>query len=151
MLKNRTAFTMIELIFVIVILGILAAIALPRFIATRDDAINSKSAQNIMNATSEIATYIVSHSATDKNLSIMSNTIESLELNGQAILSDNQALIKIGNDSNCLKIKIDSNANDDTLNINFNTSTTDTKCLALESIIDSNKYPMKLRGASIVY
>lgn len=35
---KRTAFTMIELVFVIVILGILAAIAIPRLAATRDDA-----------------------------------------------------------------------------------------------------------------
>ncbi|MDP3300741.1 MAG: type II secretion system protein [Sulfuricurvum sp.] len=35
---KRTAFTMIELVFVIVILGILAAVAIPRFAATRDDA-----------------------------------------------------------------------------------------------------------------
>ena len=32
------AFTMIELVFVIVVLGILSAIAIPRFAATRDDA-----------------------------------------------------------------------------------------------------------------
>lgn len=35
---KRTAFTMIELVFVIVILGILAAVAIPRLAATRDDA-----------------------------------------------------------------------------------------------------------------
>lgn len=35
---KRKAFTMIELVFVIVVLGILAAIAIPRFAATRDDA-----------------------------------------------------------------------------------------------------------------
>lgn len=35
---KRSAFTMIELIFVIVVLGILAAIAIPRLGATRDDA-----------------------------------------------------------------------------------------------------------------
>lgn len=35
---KRFAFTMIELVFVIVILGILAAIAIPKFAATRDDA-----------------------------------------------------------------------------------------------------------------
>lgn len=37
-MMNRKAFTMIELVFVIVVLGILAAIAIPRFAATRDDA-----------------------------------------------------------------------------------------------------------------
>lgn len=35
---KRTAFTMIELVFVIVIIGILSAIAIPRLAATRDDA-----------------------------------------------------------------------------------------------------------------
>jgi len=34
----KSAFTMIELIFVIVVLGILAAVAIPKFAATRDDA-----------------------------------------------------------------------------------------------------------------
>ena len=34
----RKAFTMIELIFVIVILGILSAVAIPKLAATRDDA-----------------------------------------------------------------------------------------------------------------
>lgn len=37
-MKQRSAFTMIELVFVIVVLGILAAIAMPRLAATRDDA-----------------------------------------------------------------------------------------------------------------
>jgi general secretion pathway protein G len=35
---KRNAFTMIELVFVIVVIGILSAIAIPKFAATRDDA-----------------------------------------------------------------------------------------------------------------
>ena len=38
MQNSKNAFTMIELIFVIVILGILAAVAIPKLSATRDDA-----------------------------------------------------------------------------------------------------------------
>jgi len=37
-MQNRKAFTLLELTFVIVIIGILSAIAIPKFAATRDDA-----------------------------------------------------------------------------------------------------------------
>lgn len=37
-LTKRSGFSMIELVFVIVILGVLAAVAVPRFVATRTDA-----------------------------------------------------------------------------------------------------------------
>lgn len=39
MKKTSSAFTMVELVFVIVILGILAAVAIPRLGASRDDAV----------------------------------------------------------------------------------------------------------------
>lgn len=45
--RYRNGFTMIELVFVIVILGILAAIAIPKFAATRDDAEISKGRSDV--------------------------------------------------------------------------------------------------------
>jgi general secretion pathway protein G len=44
---KRTAFTMLELVFVIVIIGILAAIAVPRLAATRDDAQMTKGRSDV--------------------------------------------------------------------------------------------------------
>jgi len=40
--QNKKAFSMIELVFVIVIIGILASVAIPRLAATRDDATIAK-------------------------------------------------------------------------------------------------------------
>jgi type II secretory pathway pseudopilin PulG len=46
---------MIELIFVIVIIGILAAVAIPKLAATRDDAQNAKSCANISTCIGDLA------------------------------------------------------------------------------------------------
>jgi len=59
MLKNKAgfkpAFTMIELIFVIVVLGILAAVAIPKLAASRDDAILVKGKSQVSAIRSGIA------------------------------------------------------------------------------------------------
>ena len=44
---KRFAFTLIELVFVIVVLGILSAIAIPKFAATRDDAQMAKGRSDV--------------------------------------------------------------------------------------------------------
>ncbi len=55
----RKGFTMIELIFVIVILGVLASVAIPRLAATRDDAEVAKAATNLTTAVNDIANYYI--------------------------------------------------------------------------------------------
>ena len=53
----KKGFTMIELIFVIVILGILASVAIPRLAATRTDAEISAAVANIRTLISDAASY----------------------------------------------------------------------------------------------
>jgi len=56
MKNSKSAFTMIELIFVIVVLGILAGVAIPKFAATRDDAQIAKGRSDIASIRSAIVT-----------------------------------------------------------------------------------------------
>lgn len=53
--SSKSAFTMIELVFVIVVLGILASVAVTRFAVTRDDAIIVKGKSQVSAIRSGIA------------------------------------------------------------------------------------------------
>lgn len=57
MLKNREGFTLIELLIVVVIIGILAAIALPKFGQTRERAYYTTMTADLSNLRSEQEMY----------------------------------------------------------------------------------------------
>ena len=141
----KHAFTMIELIFIIVILGILTAIAIPKLATIRLDAKLVKIAQNIMTGTEEIASYSIAQAKTIDDLAEMSNSMAMLRDSGDAILSNKKAEIIMGTTTQCIIIKVLTGFNDDNLTITLGPSS-DPECLLLQSRIDAAKYPMVLRG-----
>ncbi|MFC2427874.1 MAG: type II secretion system protein [Campylobacter sp.] len=83
----RKGFTMIELIFVIVILGILAAVAIPRLTATRDDAEVSAAATNIATLMSDINAYFTSQGRVSTNIADMTSVPNPIAIRGQNCLA----------------------------------------------------------------
>jgi len=98
MVNQKDGFTILELIFVIVIIGILAVISMPKLSSTSDDAKISKLAYNIQTAKTEIATSIFAKGKIPKtasDLRAVSNTIIELERSGDIILDENSSQKKL--------------------------------------------------------
>ena len=74
---NKKAFTMIELVFVIVVLGILAAVAIPRLAATRTDAEISKGRSDVASIRSAIITERQSRLITGDSTYILPTTLNT--------------------------------------------------------------------------
>ena len=147
----KTAFTMIELIFIIVILGILAAVIVPKLSATRGDAEASTKASSIMTGATEIASYAISQGNINTDFTVMSNAFKSLKDNGDANLTSDKAIVKAGNINDCITVQITRNATDDILSISFGSASSDSVCSTIQSLINIKEYPIKLRGQSVVY
>jgi len=107
---NKPAFTMIELIFVIVVLGILASVAMPRLAATRDDAIVAKGKSQIAAVRSGIAMQKAKALLQGDNTGIYNNRFRLTRLDNITSgfgTADNRLFsFSDGNESNVLEIPI---------------------------------------------
>ncbi|MCI6563934.1 prepilin-type N-terminal cleavage/methylation domain-containing protein [Campylobacter sp.] len=106
----KKVFTMIELIFVIVILGILASVAIPRLAATREDAEISAAVANLRTLVNDATAYYTvngSFNTTGATTTAKWSAITSVPL-ASATSTDatSEASLKIGGDSDCIKVKL---------------------------------------------
>jgi len=144
---------MVELIFVIVIIGILTAVAIPILSATRDDALIAKNSEYIMGIMTEISTYSTANGESKDNLSEMSSLLKFLEAQNRVILDSTtkSAKVKIGEDEACITIDIDTTPTTDWLKTIFSINTTDRICFQVQRFIKEKDYPLVLRGRLIKY
>ena len=145
---------MIELIFVIVILGVLATIAIPKLAATRDDAKIAAMSQSISTAASEVASYAVSQGLIETDMSKMSHSIETLIVSAKADQPDmNNTLVnfKMGEVDDCIALRVDDAALDANLTVSYPGTFGDPLCDRLRDLFDASQYPIPLRGARVVH
>jgi len=149
----KKAFTMVELIFVIVIIGILAAVAIPKLSATRDDALIAKNTEYIIGIMTEISSYSIANGNSKDDLSEMSSLLQVLRTQNRVTLDTiaKSAKVKIGEDADCITIDIETTPTTDWLKTLFSPSTTDRICKQVQEFIKEKDYPLVLRGRLIKY
>jgi len=150
----KKAFTMIELIFVIVIIGILASVALPRLSATRDDAKVSILAKAIQTVKSEIATYILSTNkvpTTTAEMMQVSNTVKELS---QFVIVNNKVINIVDPDNTTQICKVLTINNNDITNVQLilsNGAGTSSICIGLQRLIPDNNIGFTIAGNIVNY
>ncbi|MEN4052599.1 prepilin-type N-terminal cleavage/methylation domain-containing protein [Sulfurimonas sp. NWX79] len=143
---KRAGFTMIELIFVIVILGILAAVAIPKLAATRTDAEVSKGATELATALSDIGSYYTSQ-GTFAALSTMTNV--QFDDNTKGASDSDVANYVIGNED-CVKITFNSVA-DGNLTVEDINGTSTAACTGLQNATADLKGTHIFGGSGVTY
>ncbi len=110
----KGAFSLLELIFVIVILGIIASFAVPKFLDTKDSATASTIKRDVDTAINSIQAYYM----LNQTIGGMSDAISINTTNW--ILNSNT---KLSDKSGCLTLEIVTSSNVKTLQLNLTTST----------------------------
>ena len=158
MIKSKKAFTMIELIFVIVIIGILAAVAIPRLAVTRDDAKIAKTVSNLKVLLYDSFSFYTSQSESIWKVSKWSDVTDTIDSVQGATATLNSSVKIYGEDGvTCFTVTPNTDANGTILTVIAN-NTTDVICSKAQEVakkdgIVDNTYgkTLQLGGQSVSF
>jgi len=152
----KKAFTMIELIFVIVIIGILASVAIPKLAATRDDAKISSIISDAKVTLGDLQTYYTSRGnvywKTENILqatNVLLDTACGTPVTSATLISPN-TFVLCNEDVVCLTFET---INEGNLTVTDGTETSDSICEAVKSdpaIVGLSNKTYKLGGQVLV-
>ncbi|WP_300368576.1 type II secretion system protein [Hydrogenimonas sp.] len=149
----KKAFTLIELIFVIVILGILAAVAIPKLNATREDAIVAKKAKLITASINEIAAHAFGQKSISGGLTTYSNILREMKEKGEVVPNgnDNNLTFLTGNNTQCIILSLVNGNQEQNLSVSYGNPNNDTICIGLQRILHNSNYSIVLRKNLVNY
>ena len=80
LIKNQKGFTLIEVLLIVVILGIIAAIAVPRLMSSKAEAQMTSCRANVANINTAIEKYFFDHNAYPATLDVLFTATQDSEL-----------------------------------------------------------------------
>ena len=107
------AFTLLEMIFAIVVISVIASIAIPKFMTSRDDAVVSTIKQDISTVTTSVQSYFIINGKIDK-------ISDAVNLNSAVWNISDSNIIFNDQDNECIKMEITTLDTDVELNLTLN-------------------------------
>lgn len=99
MKKMTSAFSLLEMIFAIVVISVIASIAIPKFMTTRDDAVVATLKQDISTIITSVQSYYLVNGKIDK-------ISDAVNLNSAVWDISDSAVIYTEQKNECIKIEI---------------------------------------------
>ncbi|MDD6162572.1 MAG: type II secretion system protein [Campylobacteraceae bacterium] len=132
----KKGFTMIELIFVIVILGILASVAIPRLAATREDAEISAAVANLRTLVSDATAYYTAKGEFPTSTKWSEITNVPLGNAEQTATGNTAAKLKAGN-KDCISVQLVNKNNGTPAHIKITADNTNKSSGVCKTVVES--------------